>query len=462
MSQYPLLFRVRQSFQSPTLPVEEIAATVHAELSGLNLAERVKPGQTVAITAGSRGIANIALIIKSAALHFQSLGAKPFIVPAMGSHGGGTAEGQRELIEGYGITEEYCGCPIRASMETVVVCRAAEGFPVHFDKHASEADHVLVVGRVKPHTGFIGDIESGLMKMMLIGLGKHEGAKIYHRAIMDYSFGQIVRSVAREVLSKCRVVAGLGIVENAYDRTALVKAVAPHEFEEREKELLVLAKEWIPRLPFKTADILLIDQIGKNISGTGMDTNVIGRKYNDHVAAEHEWPKIKRIIVRDLTAATHGNATGLGMAEFCRTRVVEQMNARITRINCLTGGHPTGAMLPLDYPTDRECLDAALPTIGLTEPPDARLMWCHNTLDVVEVECSAAYLHEARERTDLEIIAAPRPLPFDAAGNLPDRVESFISREYGDGVSLAVAASSRQLKGARCSRYGIWHPAIQP
>jgi hypothetical protein len=419
---YPEIFRVRQSFQSPTLPVEQIPATVAAELARLNLAECVRPGQTVAITAGSRGIANIALIIKAAVERFQSLGAKPFIVPAMGSHGGGTAEGQRELIEGYGITETYCGCPIRASMETVIVCQAAEGFPVHFDKHAFSADHVLVVGRVKPHTNFVGDIESGLMKMMLIGLGKHEGAKIYHRAILNFSFGQIVRSVAREVLAKCRIVAGIGIVENAYDQTAKIQAVAPHEFEDRERELLILAKEWIPRLPFKTAEILLLDQIGKNISGSGMDTNVVGRKFNDHVAAEHEWPKIKRIIVRDLTEPTHGNACGIGMAEFCRTRVIERMDARITRINCLTGGHPTAAMAPLDYPTDRECLDAALPTIGLTDPPNARLMWAHNTLDVAEVECSVAYLNEARQRTDLEIIADPRPMPFDAAGNLPDHV----------------------------------------
>ena len=422
MSTYPLIFRVRQKFESPTLPVEQIPATVAAELSRLELGRRVDAGQSVAITAGSRGIANIALVIKAAVEHFQKLGARPFIVPAMGSHGGGTAEGQRELIEGYGITEEFCGCPIRASMETVVVCQAAEGFPVHFDKHAFGADHVLVVGRVKPHTGFVGDIESGLMKMMLIGLGKHAGAKIYHRAIMNYSFGQIVRSVAREVLSKCRIVAGIGIVENSYDQTALIKAVAPHEFEDREKELLVQAKQWMPRLPFKVADVLLLDQIGKNISGSGMDTNVVGRKYNDHVAAENEWPKIKRIVIRDLTDETHGNATGLGMAEFCRSRVIEKTNIAITRINCLTGGHPTAAMLPLDYPTDREVLDACLPTIGLTEPPQARLMWAHNTLEVAEVECSVAYLSEARERPDLTIIRDPRPMPLDAAGNLPDHV----------------------------------------
>lgn len=417
MADFPQIFRVRQTFVAPR--VDDIDAEVERQLAGLNLRERVRPGQTVAITAGSRGIANIHHILRAAVRHFQSLGAQPFIVPAMGSHGGGTAEGQRKVIESYGITEAYCGCPIKASMETVVVCQAAEGFPVHFDKHAFGADHVVVCGRVKPHTNFVGDIESGLMKMMLIGLGKHAGAKIYHRAIMDYSFGQIVRSVAREVLSRCRIVAGLAVVENAYDETAKIAAVPPDVFEEREKALLVQAREWLPKLPFGRADILLIDEIGKNISGTGMDTNVIGRKYNDHVAREDEFPKVRRIVVRDLTKETHGNATGLGIAEFCRSQVLRKMDVRATRINCLTGGHPTAAMLPLDYETDREILEVAMPTIGLTDPPDARLMWIHNTLDVREVECSAAYWQEAQGRADLEVVVPPRPLPLGDDGNLP-------------------------------------------
>lgn len=417
MSDYPQIFRVRQTFERPQ--VTDIPGEVASQLASLSLQKSVKPGQSVAITAGSRGIANIQLVIKAIVDHFKDLGAKPFIVPSMGSHGGGTAEGQQEIIEGYGITEAFCGCPIRASMETVVVCQAAEGFAVHFDKLAFGADHVVVCGRVKPHTGFYGDIESGLMKMMLIGLGKHAGAKIYHRAIKDYSFGQIVRSVAREVLSKCRIVAGVGIVENGYDETAKIQAVAPHEFEDREKELLVLAKKWLPSLPFKTADLLLIDEIGKNISGTGMDTNVVGRKYLDHVAAEHEWPKIRTIIIRGLTPETHGNATGIGLAEFALTRAIDAIDIPITRTNCLTGGHATGAMIPIHYASDREVLDVSLPIIGLTEPVDAKLMWIHNTLDVAEVECSAAYLDEARERTDLEIVSDVRPLPFDASGVLP-------------------------------------------
>ncbi|MDP6467585.1 MAG: lactate racemase domain-containing protein, partial [Pirellulaceae bacterium] len=299
MSSYPLMFRVRQTFERPR--VDDIPAAVDAQLSQLELSKTIQPGQSVAITAGSRGIANIHLIIKAAVDHLRAIGAEPFIVPAMGSHGGGTAEGQRKIIECYGITESYCGCPIRASMETEVVCEAEEGFPVHFDRHAFTADHVIVCGRVKPHTGFTGDIESGLMKMMLIGLGKHAGAKVYHRAIKDNSFGQIVRSVAREVLSKCRIAAGLAIIENGYDETAKIAAVAPSDFEEREKELLVEAKQWMPRLPFKTADLLLIDEIGKNISGTGMDTNIVGRKYRDHIAREDEFPKVRYIAIRGLT-----------------------------------------------------------------------------------------------------------------------------------------------------------------
>jgi hypothetical protein len=263
------------------------------------------------------------------------------------------------------------------------------------------------------------------MKMLLIGLGKHDGAKIYHRAIMDFSFDQIVRSVAREVLSRCRIAAGLAIVENSYDETAMIAAVPPEEFETREKELLVLAKKWLPRLPFDRADILLIDELGKDISGTGLDTNVVGRKFGYHEPGPNEKPAIRYIAVRGLTAQTHGNATGLGLAEFCRRRVLRARDETITRINSCTGGDVCCAMTPLDYETDREILDAALPLIGLTEPRDAKLLWIRNTLHVAELACSAAYLAEARQRADLEILSAPAPLPWDAAGNLPDRVTDW-------------------------------------
>jgi hypothetical protein len=413
---FPRMLRVRQNFEAPR--VDDIPGEVDRQLAGLNLASRVSPGQSVAITAGSRGIANIAVIIKAAVQHFQKLGAVPFIVPAMGSHGGGTAEGQRAILEGYGVTEAFCGCPIKASMETVIVGETPHGVPVHFDKHAHGADHVVVCGRIKPHTNFVGDIESGLHKMMLIGLGKHNGAKIYHRAIMDFSWIDIVRSVADEVIKKCKVVAGLGIVENAYDETGLIAAVAPEEFFQREKELLVLAKQWLPRLPFRHVHLLIIDEIGKNISGTGMDTNVIGRKYNDHRATELDDTSVRTVFVRSLTEATHGNATGIGIAEFTNSRTIAQVDRRITAINSITGGHAPAAALPIAFDTDREVLENALTTVGMTSPENAKVIQVTNTLHLAEVLVSEAYLPEIKKRADLEILSPAQEMQFDADGYL--------------------------------------------
>lgn len=411
------IFRVRQRFESRR--VEDVAGEVHAQLSRLPLSAKIRPGQTVAITAGSRGVANIHVILRAAVEHLKQLEAEPFIVPAMGSHGGGTPEGQRQVLESYGITEEFVGCPIRSCMETVVVCHTKEGLPVHFDRLAYQADHVLVVNRVKPHTRFVGDIESGLMKMLLIGLGKCNGARVYHAAIQDYSFGQIIRSVAGEVFRRCHILAGLAIVENAYDQTALIEAVAVEQFEAREKELLALAKAWMPRVPFRYVDVLLIDRIGKNISGTGLDTNVVGRKFDDHKAADGEFPKIRTIAIRGLTPETHGNAVGLGIAEFCKSQLLRETDFLATRLNALTAGHVSAAMLPLDYETDREMLEAALAGAGRVDPAAARILWIANTLELTEVECSAVYLPEARTRGDLEILTPLRDLPLDAQGNLP-------------------------------------------
>ncbi len=422
MSRYPRLFRVCQHF--PAHRVGDVAAEVDSQLGRLALGDRLRPGQSVAVSAGSRGIANIALILRTAVQHLQRLGAEPFIVPAMGSHGGGTAAGQRALIESYGITEDYVGCPIRAGMDTVVVCQTPEGLPVHFDRFASQADHVLVVNRVKPHTRFVGDIESGLMKMLLIGLGKCEGAQVYHGAIEDYSFDQIVRSVAGEVLAKCRILAGLAIVENGYDQTARIEAVPPEQFEAREKELLRLAKEWMPRLPFDRVDLLIVEEIGKNVSGTGLDTNVVGRKFDDHKAVDGERPRVKRIALRKLTPQTHGNAVGLGIAEFCKSQLLRETDLAATRLNAITANHVAAAMLPLDYETDREILDIALGTVGRVRPEDARVLWIENTLKLAEVECSEAYLDEARKRDDLEVLTPPRDLPLDEAGNLAGFLKS--------------------------------------
>lgn len=415
----PQMFRVKQRFE--TRRIDDVAGEVHAQLARLELGRRVQPGQRVAVTAGSRGIANIPQILRSAVAHLRQLGAEPFLVPAMGSHGGGTAEGQREVLEAYGITEATVGCPIRSSMATVVICQSKEGFPVHFDRLAYEADHVLVVNRIKPHTRFTGEIESGLMKMLLIGLGKAEGARVYHRAIQKYSFAQIIGSVVDAVLAKCPILAGLGIVENAYEQTALIEAIAPEDFETREKALLVSAKAWMARLPFSDVDLLLIDRIGKNISGTGLDTNVVGRKFDDHKAVGDEWPKVHAIAVRGLTPETHGNANGIGLAEFCLSRVFREMDVAATRLNAITADHVPAAMLPLDYETDREVFEAAF--TGRRDLRAARILWIANTLELDEVECSAAFLAEAQTRNDLEILAPLRSLPWDTAGNLPEMKE---------------------------------------
>jgi hypothetical protein len=417
-TRFPRMLRVRQTFESRRL--DDIPGEVERQLARLQLARQIQPGQSVAVTVGSRGIANIALITKAIVGHLKALGAAPFIVPAMGSHGGGTPEGQREIVEGYGVTEPFVGAPIRASMETVIVDTTPQGIPVHFDRLAWDADHVIVSGRVKPHTGFVGEIESGLHKMMLIGLGKHEGAKIYHRAIQEFSFLEIIRAVADVVLEKCGVVAGVAIVENAYDETALIEAVAPRDFLEREKELLKLAREWLPRLPFRECDLLIVDTMGKDISGTGMDTNVIGRKYNDHAATDKDNARCRRIFVRSLTAGTHGNATGIGLAEFTNRRTAESVDPVKTRINCITGGHPTAAMMPVVYDTDRDAIAAALETIGLVEPEQARVIQIADTLHVAEALVSEAYLPQLGERGDLRRINEPAGMAFDTTGNLAD------------------------------------------
>lgn len=418
MSDHPLVFRIRQKFEDPRL--DDVPDQIDIQLSRLSLGRKIKVGQTVAIAVGSRGIANNRFIVKAVVDHLKGLHADPFIVPAMGSHGGGTADGQRQILESYGITEVFCACPIRASMQTEIVGQAVEGFPIHFDKYAYEADHVVVCNRIKPHTQFVGDIESGLMKMMLIGLGKRAGATIYHRAIKDYSFGQIVRSVAGVVLARCSIVAGLAIVENRQCQTAMIEAVAPQDFENREKALLIQAKQWTPRLPFDKADIVLIDEVGKNISGTGFDLTAVGRKYLTHQAAADEYPKVRMIALRDLSTESYGNAEGMGLAEFCRTRMLDKADRKVTRINTMTSGHYMGSMVPLDYDTDREMLQVMLAQIGLTEPADAKLLWIRNTKDLSQVECSAAYLSEAHDRNDLKILSDLRPLSFDAMGNLSD------------------------------------------
>jgi hypothetical protein len=415
---YPRLVRIRQHFERPT--IADIPAAVTAALEPLDLSRRIKPGQTVALTAGSRGIANIPLVLRSVAAFLKKLGAKPFLVPTMGSHGGGTAEGQRRILESYGITEEFVGVPIRASMDTVQVGVTAEGFPVLLDRIASEAEHIGVVARVKPHTGYHGPLESGLMKMMMIGLGKHAGALAYHRILLDHPFDRVVRSVGRTLMKAAPIAFGLALVENAYDETAIVEGIAPEAFEASEERLLVEARRLLMRLPLRKADLLIVDEIGKNVSGSGMDTNVVGRKRAFRTQPMPEGIPVMRLIyVRGLSAKTHGNASGVGLADFVSTRLVQQMNYRATVINCLTAGYPEGAFVPVHFDTDREVIDAALAIIGTRAPEQARILHIRNTMHLEELDVSEPCLEEAERQTEFAVIGRPRPLEFDAAGNLP-------------------------------------------
>jgi hypothetical protein len=413
----PKLLRVRQRFDRPR--VADVVAAVTAALETIDLGRTIRPGQTVALTAGSRGIANIPVVLRATADFLKRLGARPFLVPAMGSHGEATAEGQRQVIESYGITEAAVGVPIRSSMETVSLGSTSEGFPVFLDKHAAQADHVGVVGRVKPHTGYHGPIESGLCKMIMIGLGKHAGALAAHRILLERPYDEVVRSISRHVRAHAPIAFGLALVENAYDDTARVAGVRPADFEPAEEELLVLARRLLARLPLRRADVLIVDEIGKDVSGSGMDTNLVGRKRAYRGQPGHNGqPEMRLIFVRGLTEKTHGNATGIGLADFTTTRLVRAMNYRATVINCLTAGAPEGATLPVHFDTDREVLDAALAILGTREAKDARIIRVRNTLAVEEVEVSEPCLAEP-DRSDFVPVGTSFDVAFDGQGNLP-------------------------------------------
>src|SRR5438132_2034092 len=408
----PMMYRVRQSF--PRQRLVDIPAGVRATMAQADLP--IKRGDVVAVGARSRGIANIAVIVRGVVDHLRELGARPFVFPAMGSHGGATAEGQLEILEHYGITEATMGCPLRASMEVVQVGEAL-GLPVWCDKTASEADWIGVVNRVKPHTDFKGEIESGLFKMMTIGLGKYRGATQYHRANVNHGYETVITAVGREMLAKARIGFGLGVVENGYDETAYVEAFSAADLEAGERRLLKDARGWMARLPFSPIDVLVVEEIGKNISGSGMDTNVIGRPSNPHEPFPND-PKILWIVALELTDESYGNATGIGNADFTTRRLVEKIDMKPTLINCITACAPNGAKIPATYDTDREAIETALSCIGLTPPSSARVIRIKNTLMLGEIEVSEAYLPDVARRSDLTPLGDPAPLAFDVAGRL--------------------------------------------
>ncbi len=413
----PAMYRIRQKIDPPFVP--DVAGAVRAEIRGLNLGSRLKPGARVAVTGGSRGVANIATIIRTICDCLKEMGAKPFIVPAMGSHGGATAEGQLKVLARYGMTPESMEVPILSSMETVEIGRMPWGFPVHVDRHASEADHIVLVNRVKPHTNFRAHVESGLMKMLVIGLGKHQGAILAHRASVDVGLPRAIPEVGRYSLSKLPILFGLATVENVRHQTAKVEAVLPERLEETEARLLQEAWALFGRIPFEFLHLLIVDEMGKEISGTGMDPNVLGRIYFSP-NEEPKSPRYIRILVRDLTEKTAGNAVGMGLADFATRRLANKVNFHYTYTNALTGLSPMRSKLPIIFETDRDAIEGALKTIGLTEPPDAKVARIKNTLDLEYLYASDALLPEIQERGDLEIVSGPQPFVFTPQGDLVD------------------------------------------
>jgi hypothetical protein len=412
---YPRMALVRQKFAAGH--IADIAAAVREEVARVLPATAIEPGDSVAVTVGSRGIANLALIVRTLVAELRRAGAEVYLVPAMGSHGGATAEGQRQVLEHYGVTAGAMGAPIKSAMEVAEIGLTQDGVSVFVDKNALAADHIVVFNRVKPHTDFRGGIESGLLKIMAIGLGKHRGAQHYHQAAVSLGGERVIRTVGAAVLARCPVAFGLAVVENAYDQTAVVAALPPAAIESEEAALLRTAKDLMPRLPFPQADILIVDRIGKNISGTGMDTNIVGRIMNIYTP-EPAWPKITRIIVRDLTAETAGNAVGIGMADFTTRTLAAKIDTHATYTNCITGLVVEKARLPIVCENDREAVAMALRTIGAMTPREAKVIWIRDTLSLGEVRVSEALLAAAGPRDDLEAIGQPEPLAFDAAGTL--------------------------------------------
>jgi len=410
---FPKMFRVKQELEGPTLA--DLPGAVRATMRTLRLQESVKPGQTVAITSGSRGVANIARITKAVVDELKTLGLKPFICPTMGSHGEATAEGQLKILAHYGITEGTMGCPLKSSMEVVEIGKV-KGTTVFCDKNAWGADHIVVVGRIKAHTDFDAEIESGLFKMMAIGLGKQHGAENYHRAGHHYSYGEIFPLVGKAVLDSGHVLFGLGIVENGHDQTAKVQAVLPKDFESVEKALLKEAKAWMARIPFDKLDVLIVDELGKNISGAGMDPNVTGRASVQKPAGR---PHVRLLFVRDITPEAEGNAIGVGFADMTTKRLVKKINYAAMHMNAITSGVAEAAKVPMAFDSDREAVQTALGMIGLTPPEKARVVRIKSTLHLTEIDCSEAMLDDVKAHDRLHPVTEPKPMAFDGSGNLP-------------------------------------------
>lgn len=410
----PRMFRVRQNFPRDRIAPEAIPGMIDSLLGQDGLATTVRPGMRVAITAGSRGIANAAAIIRSLAGFISSRGASPFVVPAMGSHGGATAEGQVELLAELGITEESVGCPIISSMETVKVGVTETGVDVFMDRNAAEADGVVVFCRVKPHTDFRGPYESGIMKMLAIGLGKQQGAEYCHNEGMG-KMPENIPLFGNAVLASGKILFAVAVIENAYDETCRIHALPPDRIAKEEPELLSVAWSLMPKILVPECDLLIIDQIGKNFSGCGMDPNITGTFYTPGLTGGIRY---QRVCVLDISDESHGNFSGLGVCDATTRRVFDKVDTNSTYTNAVTCKILADAKIPAVMNNDRECIQLCIKTlVGLGDRP-ARVVRIANSLHIGTIWLSEAYLETARRHPEMEVLTEPRELAFAANGDL--------------------------------------------
>lgn len=408
----PRVVRIRQRFDNTKLA--DPVATLQEELKKPGTLDAIKPGQQVAVAVGSRGIANIAAITRATVDAVKAIGAEPFIVPCMGSHGGATAEGQKEVLHHLGIDEDTMGVSIRSTMEVVKLAELENGLPVYVDKYANEADAIVVINRVKPHTAFRGRIESGIMKMISIGLGKQKGAEACHQLGFKY-MAENVPAMANIMLGKLPIVFGIALIENAYDETCGVEALPAADIESREEELLKEAKSRLPRILFDQLDVLVIDYIGKNISGDGMDPNITGRYPTPYA---HGGPDVTKMVVMDLTPETKGNANGVGTADFTTQRLVDKMDRPATYANGLTSTVCAPTKIATTLANQKLTIQAAVKTCNILDYTTCRLVRIRDTLHLGEIEISETLLEEAKRHPDIEILSEPYELAFNEEGDL--------------------------------------------
>jgi hypothetical protein len=410
----PELGLIEQVFETAPIPRTQIAKRAGEAFASLPLND-VPDGGEIALGVGSRGIANLDRIVAGIVADANDLGYEPFIFPAMGSHGGATAEGQKEMLADLGVDESSVDCEVRSNMDVVEVGRTANrDVPVVADANAVDADAIVPINRIKPHTDFDGTVESGLSKMLVIGMGKQRGAKIAHDWAVDWSLRKMIPEITEQLLAELPVVGGVAILEDQHDETTLLEGVPPTEFLDREAELLETAYEIMPKLPFDDVDVLILDSQGKDISGQGMDTNVIGRRPFAIQEPEPDLPSVKRIYTRGLTETTHGNAMGMGSADFVHADLLVDIDMPTTLINALTASTTRGVRLPPTVETDRAGLIAALSTIGIVDPGTVRVLRAADTMHLNRLYASTALVEEARVRDDLRIVEEPSPIDFES------------------------------------------------